>query len=214
VIRRLFYSCLVLTFCLLTSRGQLPSGVAAQTGQHGISVDVRVVGSGGGTAMKTASDTDTGKFIGVGGQKLTTTSYDRKTSQNHRISLEITIRNFAVQPDNVQLEWYFFGEPVHTNREFVFDSSTMPMPLQAGQSQTVNATSKDATTSVDQKLVTADGYIPITAARESGTKLKGWLVRVVADGKVIRAVGSDQKYENIGMDDRKLQAMKSAPPVR
>ena len=52
----------------------------------------------------------------------------------------------------------------------------------------------------------------MTQSKQTGTKLKGWLVRIVADGKVGQVVGSDLKYEDAGKDDSKLNAMKSAVP--
>jgi len=50
--------------------------------------------------------------------------------------------------------------------------------------------------------------------QKTGEKLKGWMVRIMADGKVLQVRGSDMKYEDYGRDDNALKAMPNGPPSK
>lgn len=207
--------CLSLVFCGLSANAQVPSdsdnaSAPAPPRPHSISMEVKTVASGGATDAKNAAKTNVGKYIGVDRAKLTTVSQDNKITQNHRVVLQVTLRNFSQQPDRVDIESYFFGQPVSSNKMFIFDSQKTTVPLQASETRTINIASKEIASTVEKTYVSADGYLPLMSKRESGDKMKGWVVRLMGEGKVIQIRGSDLKYEDIGRDDAKLQALKKS----
>lgn len=202
---------------LSAAHAQVPAGGApAPARQHSVSLDVKTVSSGGGTKVASKSTTQHGALTGVGGVKLTTNLLQNKTDQNHRVALEITARNFSPQPDEVQLECYFFAAPVNGTKEFIFDSNTKTLTLQGGENQISTVESKEVTSTTVKSMVTADGYNTSAFSRveQSGNKLKGWLVRLIADGKVIQIRASQSKYEDLGRNDTALNALKAQPPKK
>ena len=207
--------CITLLLAGLCSYGQLPApatGAVAPV-HHSVSLDVTLAGSGGAGNSSNKSHDDTGKYTGVGGMPLTTTTLESKQTINHRTVLSIAVRNFSPQPDEVQLEWYFFAEPVGGTKTYVLNSDVSKISLQGSETQTVTATSLETGTTKVQKMTGAAGYSSILTSSESGTKPRGWMVRVMADGKVLDVRGSDLTTEGYGKDDAKLDALKrGAPP--
>jgi|GEM_PF-2160080 len=207
--KSIFILSFVLCFAGFNASGQLPAaGIPLSARSHSVSVDVKVVSSGGATSVGKNTKDEHGRFTGNGGQGLSTTTYENKVSQIHQTVLAIAVRNFSTVPDEVQLEWYFFGAQVGSSKYFVFDSGTRKLPLAAGETQAINAASKEAETTTVQQMTTASGYNPLYSTERLGTSLKGWMVRLVADGKVVQVRASDLKYEEIGKDDSKLQTLK------
>jgi len=198
-------------FNLLAARGQTPATMPVQ---HSISLEVQQVASGGGGIDVNKTKSETGKYVGTNGGPLATTTLESKSVLNHRTVLSVAVRNFSTQPDAVQLEYYFFAQSVAGGKEYLLNSDTSKISLAGGETQTVNATSKEVATTTTQKLTGADGYSTIMSQQKTGEKLKGWMVRIMADGKVLQVRGSDMKYEDYGRDDNALKAMPNGPPSK
>jgi len=207
--------CITLLLPGLCSYGQFPApatGAVAPV-HHSVSIEVTLAGSGGGGNSSNKTHDDVGKYTGVGGGALTTSTIESKQTVNHRTVLSIAVRNFSPQPDEVQLEWYFFAEPVGGTKTYILNSDVSKISLQGSETQTVTATSLETGTTKVQKMTGATGYSSILSSNETGTKPKGWMVRLVADGKVLDVRGSDLTTEGYGKDDNQLEALKrSAPP--
>ena len=207
--------CFALLMAAVNSHGQLPAASpAAAPVHHSISIDVQPVGSGGAGRSSNKTHDDVGKYTGVGGGALTTSTIESKLTLNHRTVLSIAVRNFGAQADEVQLEWYFFAEPLGGTRTYILNSDVSKISLQGSETQTVTATSLETGTTTVQKATGAAGYEPIFSREQVGTKQKGWMVRVVADGKVLDVKGSDLTTEGYGKDDAKLDALRKSAPVK
>lgn len=201
---------LVVGLCLLA----FGCGVSAQAqlAHHSVSMDVKVVGNGGGAAVKSSAKNENGALVDANGNKLSTSVYENKSNLNRRTVLEISVRNFSQQPDVVQLECYFFAEPVNRSKEFILDSAKQDVSLNGGENQVVKVESKEATTTVVKTMMSSEGYVPLLEKSESGTKMKGWLVRLIGDGKIIQIRGSTSKYEALGRNDAQLNAISTGAP--
>ena len=212
--------CFSLLMAGLCAEGQLPATTATTTGaavqvHHSVSLDVQLQGSGGAGHSSNKTHDDTGKYTGVDGQALATSTIESKQTINHRTVLSIAVRNFSPQPDEVQLEWYFFAEPYGGSKTYILNSDVSKISLKGSETQNVTATSLETGVTTVQKATGAAGYEPILSRQTNGTKQKGWMVRVLADGKVIDVRGSDLTTEGYGKDDKALEALKKgAPPQR
>lgn len=198
MIRHIYLSCISVVVLGLSARAQLPAASAAASPaaapvQHSLSMDVKAVGSGG-----------TGKATHVGSMQDT-------TLQGHRTVLAVEVRNFSQHPDQAHVEWYFFGAGLGSSKVSLFDSGGSDVTLQAGGVEKLSAASKELTTVVKRSITTGpvtNGVQITTIAREEGgSTVKGWLVRLLADGKVIQMIGSSSKYEELGKHGD-LQALK------
>jgi len=197
--KHIYLSCMSVVVFGLCARAQVPApSVAASPAavpvQHSLSMDVKATGSGG-----------TGKASGMGSSADT-------TLQGHRTVLEVEVRNFSQHPDQAHVEWYFFGASLGSSDVHVFDSGNSDVTLQAGGVQTLNPASKELTTMVKRSISTGpvvnNVQITTLTRAEGGSTVKGWLVRLMADGKVLQIIGSSPKYEEFGRRDADLQALK------
>src|ERR1700677_133197 len=197
-------------FCLSFALGstlaiaQLPS---AGPVQHSLMLDVETMSAGGSTKT-------TGLPQGIAGTSTQT--------RDHTTTLQITIKNFGKAADQVDVEWYFIGRQTtnhHDGKDFVFDSGNKTITVQpAGfekfaQISKAAQTAKVTTTKTTMVNVPSAGGVSrqvadsSTTESEGGTRLVGWVVRILADGKVLDARGSDFKYEDIAKDPDKFAAL-------
>lgn len=191
--------------------GQLP--VASG---HNILLDVVNKGSGG----RVNGSLDPGASVNTASA---TTDYTRIQSQNHSTTLAITIRSQDKTPTQVQVEWYFFAKKIqdnHVSKDSVFDSGNKTVTIQPTGSETLDAVSKAVQTSTSRRYETSTSYDSSTGSQSSttyamgpdmrnGTKISGWVVRILVDGKVVDAKGSEFKYEDAARDQEKLDALKA-----
>ncbi|MGB8356764.1 MAG: hypothetical protein WCD79_22900 [Chthoniobacteraceae bacterium] len=196
--RHIYLSCISVVVFGLSAHAQLPAASvaaspAAAPVQHSLSMDVKAVGSGG-----------TGKAVRAG--------FKDTTLQGHRTVLAVEVRNFNQHPDQAHVEWYFFGAGLGSSKVYVFDSSGSDITLQAGGTEKLDAASRELTTVVKRSMsvgpVTNGVQVTTLTREEGGSTVKGWLVRLLADGKVIQIIGSASKYEELGRHDADLQALK------
>ncbi|MGB8354637.1 MAG: hypothetical protein WCD79_12160 [Chthoniobacteraceae bacterium] len=168
--------------------------------QHNASLDVQAVGGGGGG--ENPQNAAFGYY---------NTIYESQTVQNRRTVLKISVRNFNTQPDHYQLQWYFFAKPTGHKHEFIFDTATKDLWLQGGEFKTFRVASKPVSAVVSRTLAVDYNGFEQAAAAKSGNELKGWMARVVADGKVIQVKASAFKYRDLAHNDKLLQQMQMVP---
>ena len=182
----------------LSAHAQLPvpgaaASPAAAPVQHSLSMDVKSVGSGG-----------TGKATHGGSMQDT-------TLQGHRTVLAVEVRNLSQYADKAHVEWYFFGAGLGSSNVYIFDSGGSDISVPAGGSEKLEAASKELTTVVKRSITTGpvinNVQVTTIARQEGGSTVKGWLVRLMADGKVIQIAASSPKYEDLGRHDSDLQAL-------
>ena len=219
----------IFSFCLatlvigsLSAFGQAPAVPA----HHSLNLQVEPVSTG--SSMQNTAAAKSGGFGGrtAGGKDEIT-----KTSA----SIAITVHNFAAAPDTAQVEWYFIATPAKlepgksaADQLFVFDKGSQSVTLPASGESKIPVTSKEVTSELKRAAVRS-GYVrnnsakgnnaPATGApvaatppprgpQESGDKLSGWIVRVMADGKAIDVKASKDSLEELGKDDAKLTQMR------
>ena len=208
---------------LLPAFGQAPVVPA----HHSISLAVEPVSSGSSvqTAAPAKSTTGTGGRAGGGGKAEITRS---------SASIAITVHNFGTAPDAAQVEWFFVATPAKlepgksaSDQLFVFDKGSQSLNLPASGEIKIPVTSKETTSELKRpargnfgrknftkgKATPPPTGAPIlatpppTGPQESGDKLSGWIVRVMADGKAIAIKGSKDSLEELGKDDAKLATL-------
>jgi len=192
---------------------QLP---AASSVHHSISIDAKTVASGGSGSNKM-----NGGLASSAGPSTSTASSAQ--NQNHQATLEITLRNFGKDPDTVKVEWYFVATPIAANshrHDCVFDQGFQDQALKPGETVTFTAQSKVLQSSIVRSVTqTVTGNAGLgnqqistsSSVNQTGSKIKGWFVRAIADGQVLLTRGSDFNYEDIAKDDAKIKALSSAP---
>jgi hypothetical protein len=209
-----------LLLCLFVSLGA-PAVVAqlpAATG-HNFLLDVENKGAGGKVKGSLYNGVYTGGSTGNTGTSTSTATQ----SQNHSTTLEITIRSQDKTPTQIQVEWYFFARQIQNTRvskESLFDSGNKTVTIQPTGSEIFDVTSKAVQTATSRNYVTTSGNDPTTNApysntsavgpdTRSGTKISGWVVRILVNGTVIDAKGSEFKYEDAAKDPVKFEELRS-----
>ena len=200
---------------LLTASAQTP---AAAPRSHSLSVQVEPVRSGSTTQMD--QDTHKNTFGGHQGstQKLSTT---QTQTTEESTAIQIIVRNFGQLSDTAQVEWYFVAGPVKPDttkplgdQQSIFDSGTRSVTLAPGGTQAIPVASKGISSQIERRnlvRVSKSGRVkPGKHGTEevSGSKMEGWIVRVVADGKVVDARASKDTLAEVAKDDAKLNALK------
>lgn len=211
----LLLASLFVSLAVVTAHGQLPAtgGVV-----HNLTLDVVNMGAGG--ALKS-----TGGGLpnpGANNNNNNTATATSTQTRNHTTTLRVNMRSLDKTPDEVTVEWYFFGKTVQNHRsgkEFVFDSGTKTVSIAPTGGATFDVTSKVAqtkrtttTTANNNNNNNTAGNRNIsynTTENQSGTEISGWVVRMVVDGKVLDAKGSDFKYTDAAKDPDKFAALKA-----
>lgn len=204
----LLLSCLFILLGGAAVNGQLPV-----SSTHLLLLDVENKGAGG------AANT-----TGITGAPMAPTNPGSATNtavraQNHSTTLGVTVRNQDKTPDEVQIEWYFFAKDeknYHVTKEYLFDSGSKTVTIQPTGQEEFDVASKTAQTFNTTKLTTTtvgtgtnQGSSTTESQSQGGTKISGWVVRMLMDGKVLDARGSDFKYEDAAKDPDKFAALKA-----
>ena len=196
--KNLFLTGFLLLGGSLGAFGQAPAAPRA----HSISMTAESGGTGGGFSEHRGSN--------LQGNVLS----DKRTEHSGE-SVGVTVRNFGTQADNVRVEWYFVADPIKkhggTGEDYIFDEGSKDLSLAAGATESFTADSKDIKTTqkTTESLHHGKHQHNFGRVREGGAKIRGWLVRVMADNRVIDAKGSSQEYEDAARDDAKLEALAS-----
>ena len=145
-------------------------------------------------------------------------------------SLQVNVRNFGTVPDQAQVEGYFIAQYVghpwpkgtsdyvqNLPQEYVFDHPVKPLAVAAGGTGSLTLDSVEVRTMLTKFASTTTGYYnpgsssSVASTNEVGTKVRGWIVRLVADGKVLAVRASTSTYEELGKDDTRLQTLLAIP---
>jgi hypothetical protein len=122
----------------------------------------------------------------------------------------------------VRIEWYFFAEDVENYRvlkKYALDSGSKDVALQPSGVESFDVTSKEVATKRSSSVsatqgtpdpVTGDSPVSVSTSNvQRGTKISGWVVRVLYNGKIADGRGSDSKYEEAAKDPDKFEALKA-----
>ena len=192
-------------------RGQLPAQ------RHALSLEAHSVANGGRSDVTGGSNglplTNTISVQSVG---------DRRVTSN-QTSIEISVRNHAVTPDQVRVEWFFVALPARSTaappQEIIFHRDAQLLAIPGGKtakqvvdSPEVQAVYERSTTITNiQASVSTTGYGSTTAAvvnSQTGLVPRGWMVRLLSvDGTVLACKGSNRTYENIVTNPIQLTRM-------
>ncbi len=150
------------------------------------------------------------KLISSGGQSTTKTGLATKTqSTSSAPSYSVELRNFAQTDDNVTVEWYVFSKPVGKGSvaPHLYENGKVALPVPAGKTTTTTFEPKPMVRE-NRETATAtfagSDIVTSTTSSTSGEKLFGWMVRVMADDKVIAKKASEPS----------LEAMADNPPTK
>lgn len=202
--RPLILSILATAFAVIV----LPSAWSQEPKRHSLSIDVRLVGSGGAT--KTASSFNSAQGTTTSGTAMRTETTGSERTRKSSVELEITVRNLSSQPDATKLEWYFFAKPVDNSREFLNDSGTRELSIGAAGEQKVSVESKETSMTVKREIKAKFGTSSPGSVSESksGTKASGWIVRLISDDKVLAVRASTPGLETMGRNTQNITGAK------
>lgn len=204
----------IVAMCLLLICTRVWAQLPVQT--HSFSLDVVVTGSGGGstTASKSGSEYERPTF----GRDYTRMTDVRSKTAARSIELAVAVRNLARTEDRCDVEWYFVGEKVGGKTDYVYDKGNRSIVVKAAGREELAVASKPLERTTTQTLTTYDTgsqertYRPKAAKVETGARPRGWIVRLVADGKLITSRASSPSLESISRDPQKLAALLAAKP--
>jgi hypothetical protein len=149
--------------------------------------------------------------------------HNKQTQTNKQgETMQVTVRNFGVLPDAARVEWYFVAVPVKPDaqtpiaqQESIYDKGSKAESLGAGGADVFPITSKDLDSKISKSSrehMGNKGKIHrdprASREKESGFVAGGWMVRLVADGRVVDARGSTDALEAVAKDDSQLKALK------
>ena len=195
----------------------------AQAPSHSFSLEAVATSAGGSTQQSQgtqtrskASNTRSGSGFN---HTLNTTQTTTTTSQQ---ALQISVRNLGHLPDAAHVEWYFIAAPVKqepgkslVEQQYAFDQGAKDVNLGSNGAETFPVESIEITSSAkraNRTRMSRTGSISKGRAKgdeQSGNKLSGWVVRVVADNRVVAVKGSSQSLEEIARDEAKLRDLVS-----
>jgi hypothetical protein len=174
---------------------------------HSLSMDVKVVGNGGGSKVNIGSASASGSDTLGRGVTVTTATDARKT--NHSTTLEISIHNFSQLPDDIEVETHFYATKYEGGgKDRLLDSSTKKLTVAPLLTESFTVRSKEVSSKIIKKFKTATGspyvsYDPIASNKVSGEKISGWVVQLIADGKILQVRGSSARFEDMGRHNLK-----------
>ena len=208
-----------------------PAGLPAAARLHRLSLEATALAHGGETRAVTdpaernrLSLHPSSHYAAASHGGSRDASAESMTITVSKETLQIGLRNFGPTPDTAQIECYFIASPVGTPypkfsplyvkdlpKEFIFDHSVRLLTAPANATSTLTVASTEVRTFVEKSASTY-GFLNGTSvssgsSQETGTKPRGWIVRLVADGKVLGVCASTSSYEDLGKDDARLQAL-------
>ncbi|HWB61843.1 MAG TPA: hypothetical protein VG733_20340 [Chthoniobacteraceae bacterium] len=204
---------LVLAFGGQAMMAQLPVA-----GAPSILLDVQNKAAGGAGTASTSGGV--GYAPTTNNTSAQVSSAGSSATMKHSTRLEIKVSSINRTPADIQVEWYFFAKDVknyHTVKEYVIDSGNKAMTLKPSDSETFEEVSKEVETKRVSSFTTTTSNPGSTTAQTSyssydaqgGTTISGWVVRVLYNGQVIAARGSEFKYEDAAKSPTKFEALKA-----
>ncbi len=205
------FPCLAMVFgAVLPASGQMP---ISPSHPHSLSLQVEPL-STGSTVDESVATKDRSVSGDHANKKEAQMRTTRSQSTSSSAAIEISVRNFGALPDTAQVEWYFVAEPAHldsgkpaADQRYVFDKGSQNANLAAGGTSRIPVTSKEVTSETARKAGFHTGKyhgMHNGGEEKTGDVLSGWIVRVVADGKVIESKGSKQEMEDLARDNARL----------
>jgi hypothetical protein len=121
--------------------------------------------------------------------------------------LELRTRNLSQQPVTVVFEWFFLAKEVKGwGGAYVTDRDRKQITLEGGAETKETLESKEivqvsTVTSNRRSVAYSDGSAQNQTAShqsKSGSRPVGWIVRMIADGKLVRVQASSSEFESKG----------------
>lgn len=101
------------------------------------------------------------------------------------------------------LEWYFIAKDLESKTSYVFDSGMSDITLDSAKPTEIDITSKELASSVQN-------YVALGEKVQSGSKIDGYIVRVVAGDKVLTVDASSRQLEITGKNPAKMSQLVSS----
>lgn len=150
--------------------------------------------------------------LSSGGVTATSSTEINTQAKNHSTTLKVTLRNMVADADVVQVKWYFFAKPFH-GQEGLLETNVKDVTIPGGGVESFEITSTPVQTVTTTRTTTttsnsAGNTSASVASSEaySGTRLTGWAVALLVDGKIVNVRGSEFRYEDMVKDPAKLNA--------
>ncbi len=125
-------------------------------------------------------------------------SYEKDFSSCMVVAIEA--RNMRSAKTNAVAEVYFIAKAQNGALRWVFDKTSDAIELDASKATRLLKTSKT--------LAASDrNYAIIGIRNQSGGVMEGYIVRILAGGKLVRIAASSKQLEDIGKDEIKLKDM-------
>ena len=196
----------------------LASTAMAQLSLHKVSLHAKSVSSGG--ASDTANSLSSTAMIDSSGSSYTHKTNHRAFSQNHQTTVQCKLRNMGGKPEKVKLQWFFIGAPVgNSSVDVIVGTGEKDIELQPRQfieeTVTHSPTQSHIESTVEYGVPNFYNaqrgvyYRPRFSRSYSGTKTKGWVVRIIDKNEVVDSVGSTDRFKQLGYDSEKLENMLS-----
>lgn len=208
-----------LSVCLLAALGS--SQVRAQTptaplvSHHALGLEVRVTATGGESQARSGLKLDPGGIpLGGGWSTAETRDYSQHREQYSAITLAADVNNLGTVPENAKIDWYFFGQSIDTRhpKDFEFEQGHQDLSLAPGSRNAFTIKSRPLKSTVTKELHTTNGVnsigmaIPPSASvKKTGSKLYGWIVRLLVDGNPLIIRASSPALEALAADENRLE---------
>jgi hypothetical protein len=174
-----------------------------------------VTASGGQSDAKSGLKLDPGgRPLGGGWVTAENRDYSQHREQHSAITLAANVSNLGTVPENAKIDWYFFGQnidPKHP-KDFEFERGHEDLSLAPASRNAFVIKSTPLKSDVTKELHTTTGVnalgmaIPPSASvKRTGSKLYGWIVRLLVDGQPLVIRASSPALEALGADENRLE---------
>lgn len=174
---------------------------------HSLSLDVRVVSSGGAARSDAGSNANLGALTGRG---VSVEKYSRSREAKSGAGLVVEVRNLTSSPEKAEVEWYFFGEGVKKNADdFIAATASRDVTVPAAGSEKIDIHSPEFASREEQNLTITKSGGSVKkgmSTSRSGAKMSGWMVRLLVGGQVAAVRASSPSLEAAGREPAKLKA--------
>jgi hypothetical protein len=136
-----------------------------------------------------------------------------KRQKGSGVGLEVNVRNFRQGADEAQVQWYFLGKPVGGGEMFVFDEGVKTVTFNGPGGSSLPIESAELTSTVEKAASLRSGYadprhnLPEARVSKSGSKVAGWIIRLLAGDEVLQVRASTPSLEALGRNTAQLQAL-------
>lgn len=126
-------------------------------------------------------------------------TYDRDYSRSMGIS--IVARGMGARAPAV-LEWYFIAKDLNSSRYWVYDSGKTDIALDPANALKLEKYSKELSSSVQN-------WTLMEKKVKTGSRIDGYIVRIVAEEQVIAVAASSRPFEVIGKSETDMAQLVS-----